>query len=58
MFYACAPSAAQKVLPALAHGVLRIIAFLLIRIGVQIAWHGLRSLFASAEVLREVACGM
>jgi len=27
---------------------LRIIAFLLICIGVQIAWHGLRSLLASA----------
>ena len=32
---------------ALAHDVLRIVAFLLICIGVQIAWHGLRSLFAS-----------
>ena len=48
VFYAYAPSVAQKVPSALAHGVLRIIAFLLICIGVQIAWHGLHSLFASA----------
>jgi multiple antibiotic resistance protein len=48
VFYAYAPFAAEKVPPALAHGVLRIIAFLLICIGVQIAWHGLRPLLASA----------
>ena len=48
VFYAYAPSVAQKVPSALAHGVLRIIAFLLICIGVQIAWHGLHSLFVSA----------
>jgi len=48
VFYAYAPFVAEKVPPALAHGVLRIIAFLLICIGVQIAWHGMRSLLASA----------
>jgi multiple antibiotic resistance protein len=48
VFYAYAPSVAQKVPSALAHGVLRIIAFLLICIGVQIAWHGLRSLVIPA----------
>jgi multiple antibiotic resistance protein len=48
VFYAYAPSVAQKVPPALAHGVLRIIAFLLICIGVEIAWHGLHSLVFSA----------
>jgi multiple antibiotic resistance protein len=48
VFYAYAPSVAQKVPSALAHGVLRIIAFLLICIGVQIAWHGLRSLVMPA----------
>jgi multiple antibiotic resistance protein len=44
VFYAYAPFAAEKIPPALAHGVLRIIAFLLICIGAQIAWHGLHSL--------------
>ena len=48
VFYAYAPFAAKKIPPALANGVLRIIAFLLICIGVQIALHGLRSLLASA----------
>jgi multiple antibiotic resistance protein len=48
VFYAYAPYAAEKVPSGLAHGVLRIIAFLLICIGVQIAWHGLRLLLASA----------
>src|SRR5215813_4403028 len=48
IFYAYAPFAAEKIPPALANGVSRIIAFLLICIGVQIAWHGLRSLLASA----------
>ena len=47
VFYAYAPFAAEKVPPALAHGVLRIIAFLLICIGVQIAWRGLHSLLLS-----------
>jgi multiple antibiotic resistance protein len=45
VFYAYAPFAAEKVPPALAHGVLRIIAFLLICIGFQIAWHGVHSLY-------------
>jgi multiple antibiotic resistance protein len=48
VFYAYAPFAAEKVPSALAHGVLRIIAFLLICIGFQIGWHGLRPLLASA----------
>jgi multiple antibiotic resistance protein len=47
IFYAYAPFAAQKVPAPLANGVLRIIAFLLICIGVQIAWHGLRLLLTS-----------
>jgi multiple antibiotic resistance protein len=49
VFYAYAPFVAVKVPPALAHGVLRIIAFLLICIGVQIAWHGLHSLLTAAS---------
>ena len=44
LFYAYAPFAAEKVPSALANGILRIIAFLLICIGVQIAWHGLHSM--------------
>lgn len=48
VFYAYAPFAAERVPSALAQGVLRIIAFLLICIGVQIAWHGLHSLLVSA----------
>ena len=47
VFYAYAPFAAEKVPSPLANGVLRIVAFLLICIGVQIAWHGLRSLLVS-----------
>jgi len=47
VFYAYAPFAAEKIPPVLANGVLRIIAFLMICIGVQIGWHGLRALLAS-----------
>jgi multiple antibiotic resistance protein len=45
--YVCcayAPFVAARVPPGLVHGFLRIIAFLLICIGVEIAWHGLRAL--------------
>lgn len=44
VFCAYAPSVAERVPSALVHGVLRITAFLLICIGVQIAWHGLQAL--------------
>jgi multiple antibiotic resistance protein len=44
--YAYAPAVAGFAPPALAHGVLRIIAFLLICIGVQIAWNGIRAMVA------------
>ena len=46
--YAYAPSVAGMVSPALAHGVLRIVAFLVICIGVQISWHGMRNLLVAA----------
>lgn len=46
--YAYAPIIAGMVSPALIHGVLRIIAFLLICIGVQISWHGMRALLVAA----------
>jgi multiple antibiotic resistance protein len=45
--YVCcayAPFVAARVPPGLIHGFLRIIAFLLICIGVEIAWHGLSAL--------------
>jgi multiple antibiotic resistance protein len=47
IFYAYAPRAAKWVPPAAAQGILRIVAFLVVCIGGQIAWHGLRALLAS-----------
>jgi multiple antibiotic resistance protein len=45
--YAYAPGIAQRISPSTAHGVLRVIAFILLCIGVQIAWNGLVPLLAS-----------
>lgn len=45
--YAYAPRLARHVSPTTAHGILRVIAFLLLCIGVQIAWNGLVPLLAS-----------
>jgi multiple antibiotic resistance protein len=42
--YAYAPKIARTVSPATAHGILRVIAFILLCIGVQIAWNGLSEL--------------
>lgn len=42
--YAWAPRITAKVSPSTAHGILRVIAFVLLCIGVQIAWMGLSSL--------------
>jgi multiple antibiotic resistance protein len=42
--YAYAPKIARSVSPATAHGFLRVIAFILFCIGVQIAWNGLSEL--------------
>lgn len=39
--YAYAPNIARKISPSTAHGILRVIAFILLCIGVQIAWNGL-----------------
>jgi multiple antibiotic resistance protein len=44
--YAYAPRIAQTVSPSTAHGILRVIAFILLCIGVQIAWNGLVPLLA------------
>jgi len=45
--YAYAPRIAQNISPSTAHGILRVIAFILLCIGVQIAWNGLVPLLAS-----------
>ncbi|MBW4027616.1 MAG: MarC family protein [Acidobacteria bacterium] len=42
--YAYAPLITRKISPQTAHGILRVIAFLLLCIGVQIAWNGVSSL--------------
>ena len=42
--YAYAPKIARSVSPATAHGILRVIAFILFCIGVQIAWNGIDGL--------------
>jgi multiple antibiotic resistance protein len=42
--YAYAPKITHAVSPATVHGILRVIAFILFCIGVQIAWNGLSSL--------------
>lgn len=45
--YAWAPKITSRISPSTAHGVLRVIAFVLLCIGVQIAWNGLSSLLAT-----------
>ena len=47
VFCAYGPTVADRFPSALVHGVLRIIAFLVICIGVEIAWHGMRALLAA-----------
>jgi multiple antibiotic resistance protein len=42
--YAYAPNIARRISPSTAHGILRVIAFILLCIGVQIAWNGLAAL--------------
>lgn len=38
--YAYAPQITRKISPSTAHGILRVVAFILLCIGVQIAWNG------------------
>ena len=45
--YAYAPKITKAVPPSTAHGILRVIAFILLCIGVQIAWNGLSQLLAT-----------
>jgi multiple antibiotic resistance protein len=42
--YAYAPKITRAISPSTAHGILRVIAFILLCIGVQIAWNGLSNL--------------
>ncbi len=48
--YAYAPKISKVIPPSTAHGILRVIAFILLCIGVQIAWNGLAVLLA--ELMR------
>lgn len=43
--YAYAPQIARAIPPSTAHGILRVIAFILLCIGVQIAWNGFVGLY-------------
>ncbi len=45
--YAYAPRITKAISPATAHGILRVVAFILLCIGVQIAWNGFAVLFAA-----------
>ena len=45
--YGFAPMIAARIKPQTAHGVQRVIAFVLLSIGVQITWNGLAMLFAA-----------
>jgi multiple antibiotic resistance protein len=45
--YAYAPRLTSKISRSTAHGILRIVAFILLCIGVQIAWNGLSALLGS-----------
>jgi multiple antibiotic resistance protein len=42
--YAYAPRIARVISPSTAHGILRVVAFILLCIGVQIAWNGINDL--------------
>ena len=44
VFYAYAPKITVKISQSTAHGILRVIAFVLFCIGVQIAWNGFYTL--------------
>jgi multiple antibiotic resistance protein len=45
--YTYAPKITQKIAPQTAQGILRVIAFVLMCIGVQIAWNGLEAMIAT-----------
>jgi multiple antibiotic resistance protein len=51
--YAYAPRITARISPQTAHGILRIIAFVLLCIGVQISWNGFQSLIRIALIVRQ-----
>lgn len=50
--YAYAPKITRTIPPSTAHGILRVIAFILLCIGVQIAWNGLSTLLLTLLLKR------
>jgi len=50
--YAYAPKITERISPQTAHGILRIIAFVLLCIGVQISWNGVQALIRIAMNMR------
>ena len=50
--YAYAPKITERVSPQTAHGILRIVAFVLLCIGVQILWNGVQSLIRIAMTIK------
>ena len=52
LFYAYAPVITARIPSSTAHGILRVIAFILLCIGVQIAWNGLSALTAAQGMFR------
>jgi multiple antibiotic resistance protein len=50
--YAYAPKITERISPQTAHGILRIIAFVLLCIGVQISWNGVQSLIRIAMTMK------
>jgi len=50
--YAYAPKITERISPQTAHGILRIIAFVLLCIGVQISWNGVESLIRIAMSMK------
>jgi multiple antibiotic resistance protein len=45
--YAYAPKITKAIPPSTAHGILRVVAFILLSIGIQIAWNGLSALLVT-----------
>lgn len=52
VFYAYAPAITARVSASTAHGILRVVSFILFCIGVQIAWNGLSALITAEHFAR------
>ena len=52
VFYAYAPVLTARISVSTAHGILRVVSFILFCIGVQIAWNGLSALMAAEHFVR------